>query len=137
MLAAIDLNQLAKFEDRGPCCTLLVYVDDATGRFMELLFAKSESAFSYFEATASYIKHHGKSVAFYSDKHTIFRINRKGIPDRRATPRVSPSPACSGPPTLPSLRSAAAPALASPALSPDSPLGRPPSEKPSAIAVIG
>jgi len=39
------------FEDRGPRCTLLVYVDDATGRLMEMRFAESESTFDYFEAT--------------------------------------------------------------------------------------
>ena len=32
-------------------CTLLVYVDDATSRIMELRFAQSESTFGYFEAT--------------------------------------------------------------------------------------
>jgi hypothetical protein len=33
----------------------LVYVDDATSKLMELLFVKSESTFSYFEATRRYI----------------------------------------------------------------------------------
>ena len=31
------------FEDRGPPCTLLAFVDDATSRLMELRFVKSES----------------------------------------------------------------------------------------------
>jgi hypothetical protein len=35
------------FEDRGPSCSLLVYVDDATGKLMELLFVRTESAFGY------------------------------------------------------------------------------------------
>jgi hypothetical protein len=35
------------FEGRGPACTALVYVDDATSKLMELLFVKSESTFSY------------------------------------------------------------------------------------------
>jgi transposase len=33
------------FEERGTSCTLLVYVDDATGRIMELRFVRTESAF--------------------------------------------------------------------------------------------
>ena len=66
-LIQIDGCQHAWFEDRGPKCTLLVYVDDATGRLMELRFATSESAFDYFKATASYLRRHGKPVAFYSD----------------------------------------------------------------------
>jgi transposase len=65
------------FEDRGPACTLLVYVDDATSRLMQLHFVKSESTFTYFEATRGYLEQHGKPLAFYSDKASIFRINNK------------------------------------------------------------
>jgi hypothetical protein len=65
------------FEDRGPQCTVLVYVDDATGRLMELRFVRSESTFDYFESTRSYLRRHGKPVAFYSDKASVFRVNAK------------------------------------------------------------
>jgi hypothetical protein len=65
------------FEDRGPQCTALVYVDDATGRLMELRFVRSESTFDYFESTSNYLCRHGKPVAFYSDKAAIFRVNAK------------------------------------------------------------
>lgn len=65
------------FEERGPQCTVLVYVDDATGRLMELRFVRSESTFDYFESTRSYLHRHGKPVAFYSDKAAIFRVNAK------------------------------------------------------------
>jgi hypothetical protein len=51
-----------------------VYVDDATGRLMELRFVKSESTFDYFASTVTYLGRHGKPVAFYSDKHSIFRL---------------------------------------------------------------
>jgi len=64
------------FEDRGPQCTLLVFVDDATSRLMHLSFVASESAFSYFQATRTYLEDHGKPIALYSDKHSVFRINR-------------------------------------------------------------
>ena len=37
----------------------------------------SESAFDYFRATRAYLEAHGKPVAFYSDKHGIFRVNAK------------------------------------------------------------
>ncbi|MFP3559955.1 ISNCY family transposase, partial [Paraburkholderia sp. SIMBA_049] len=53
--------------------TLLVYVDDATSRLMTLHFTATESTFSYFEATRAYIKRHGKPVAFYSDRASVFR----------------------------------------------------------------
>jgi len=70
------------FEDRGPPCSLLVYVDDATGTLMELRFARTESAFDYFAAATSYLRRHGKPVAFYSDKHSIFRVAREGTTGR-------------------------------------------------------
>ncbi len=41
----------AWFEDRGPRCTLLLYVDDATSRLQELRFVESESALDYFAST--------------------------------------------------------------------------------------
>jgi hypothetical protein len=53
-------------------------VDDATSRLMQLRFVASESAFDYFRATCAYLETHGKPVALYSDKHSIFRVNRPG-----------------------------------------------------------
>jgi transposase len=73
-LVQIDGCDHEWFEDRGPRCTLLVYVDDATSRLMELRFVVSESAFSYFASTKRYLEEHGKPVAFYSDKASIFRV---------------------------------------------------------------
>ncbi len=64
------------FEERAPACTLLVYVDDATSRIMELRFTHSESTFTYFAATRAYLERHGKPVAFYSDKASVFRVNK-------------------------------------------------------------
>jgi transposase len=61
------------FEERAPACTLLVYVDDATSRLMVLHFTQTESTFSYFEATRTYLERYGKPVAFYSDKYSVFR----------------------------------------------------------------
>jgi hypothetical protein len=72
-LIQIDGSDHAWFEDRGPVCTLLVYIDDATGRLMHLHFTYSESTFSYFDATRGYLENHGKPQAFYSDKATVFR----------------------------------------------------------------
>ncbi|MGH7210042.1 MAG: ISNCY family transposase, partial [Acetobacteraceae bacterium] len=74
-LVQIDGSEHAWFEDRGPVCTLLAFVDDATSRLMALRFVASESAFDYFRTTRAYLEMHGKPVAFYSDKHNIFRVN--------------------------------------------------------------
>ena len=42
---------------------------------MHLKMVESESTFAYMEATREYIERHGKPVAFYSDKHSVFRNN--------------------------------------------------------------
>lgn len=76
-LVQLDGSDHRWFEDRGPRCTLLVYIDDATSRLMELRFCVSESAFSYFAATKSYLERHGKPVAFYSDKASVFRVSAR------------------------------------------------------------
>jgi transposase len=76
-LVQIDGSDHRWFEDRAPPCTLLVFVDDATSRLMELRFVASESTFAYFEALKAYLGRHGKPVAFYSDKHSIFRVSNE------------------------------------------------------------
>jgi transposase len=75
-LVQIDGSEHAWFEERGPKCTLLVYIDDATGQLMELWFVPDETFFAYCEASRHYFERHGKPVAFYSDKHGIFRVNQ-------------------------------------------------------------
>jgi transposase len=76
-LIQIDGSEHRWFEERAAPCTLLVFIDDATGRLMQLRFVPSESAFSYFEALEGYLAAHGRPVAFYSDKHTVFRVAKK------------------------------------------------------------
>lgn len=75
-LVQIDGSEHAWFEERGPKCTLLVYIDDATGQLGELLFVLAETFFAYCVASRHYIERYGKPVAFYSDKHGIFRVNQ-------------------------------------------------------------
>jgi hypothetical protein len=77
-LVQIDGSEHWWFEDRGPQCTLLVFVDDATSRLMHLQFVESESTFAYFHAARAYLEAWGKPVAFYSDKHGVFRVNHPG-----------------------------------------------------------
>ena len=77
-LIQIDGSDHRWFEERAPACILLVYVDDATSRIMALYFTYSESTFSYFHATRAYLERHGKPMAFYSDKASVFRIKGFG-----------------------------------------------------------
>jgi hypothetical protein len=73
-LVQIDGSEHCWFGPDHSACTLLVFIDDATGRLMQLRFVPSESTQSYFGALEGYLTRHGCPVAFYSDKHTVFRI---------------------------------------------------------------
>jgi len=69
------MTAITAFEKRAPACTLLVFIDDATSRLMILHFTATESTFSYFEATRRYIEEHGKPLALYIDKASVFHCN--------------------------------------------------------------
>jgi transposase len=75
-LIQIDGCEHRWFEERAPMCTALVFVDDATSRLMTVRFTGTESTFAYFEALREYLERYGKPLALYSDKATIFRVNR-------------------------------------------------------------
>ena len=74
-LVQVDGSKHWWFEDRGPQCTLLVFIDDATSELMQLRMVESENTFAYMDAMREYIEAHGKPVAIYSDKHSVFRNN--------------------------------------------------------------
>jgi transposase len=76
-LVQIDGSDHDWFEGRGPKSTLLVYIDDATGQLQELWFVPDETFFAYCEASRHYFERYGKPLAFYSDKHGIFRVNQE------------------------------------------------------------
>jgi transposase len=75
-LVQIDGSPHAWFEDRAPKCCLLVFIDDATSRLLQLRFEPQETSWGYMNATRCYIEKMGCPAAFYSDKHSIFRINQ-------------------------------------------------------------
>lgn len=72
-LVQIDGSRHHWFEKRGEACALLAFVDDATGRLLQLHFAETEATASYFEATRCYLAQHGKPQAFYADRAAVFR----------------------------------------------------------------
>ena len=74
-LVQADGSDHAWFEARGPRCTLIVYVDDATSRLLALRFVPSESTQAYMQTLREYLHEHGRPVALYTDKHGIFRVN--------------------------------------------------------------
>ena len=76
-LIQIDGSPHDWFEERGPRCTLIVFIDDATNRLTSLRFAPAETTAAYLAALRSHVLDHGRPLAFYSDRHGIFRVNAK------------------------------------------------------------
>jgi hypothetical protein len=76
-LIQIDGSPHDWFEGRAPRCTLIVFIDDATGRLTALRFAPVESGKAYLDTLRDQVLTHGRPLAFYSDRHGIFRVNAK------------------------------------------------------------
>lgn len=76
-LVQIDGSPHDWFEGRAPRCTLIVFIDDATGALQSLRFAPTETTQAYMETLRGYLDTHGRPVALYSDRHSIFRVNHK------------------------------------------------------------
>jgi hypothetical protein len=72
-LVQIDGSLHWWFEERGPKCALIVFIDDATGAILHLRFCPAESTFDYLQAAKTSIERYGKPLAYYSDRHSIFR----------------------------------------------------------------
>ena len=86
-LVQLDGSQHDWFEGRGPKCTLLVYIDDATSELLHLEFVQSESTFALMAATRNYVEQHGRPLALYTDKAGVFRNHA-----RTARPRAGARP---------------------------------------------
>lgn len=84
-LIQIDGSHHDWFEGRGPKCCLLVFIDDATSKIVGLRFESQETTAGYFKLTRQYIEYYGRPFSFYSDKDSIFRINRPGILESEET----------------------------------------------------
>lgn len=74
-LIQIDGSPHDWFENRGPRCTLIVFIDDATSALMALRFVPAETTRAYMETLRGYLNDHGVPLALYSDRHSIFRVN--------------------------------------------------------------
>jgi hypothetical protein len=85
-LVQIDGSEHAWFGDRGPPCTLLAFVDDATSRLMQLRFVASEAAFDYLRTTRAYLEEHGKLPGV----HGIFRSHAQCQAPRRQLTKAQP-----------------------------------------------
>lgn len=71
-LVQIDGSPHDWFEGRGPRCTLVAFIDDATGKIVQASFEPVESSLAYLDALHAYLPRYGRPVALYSDRHGIF-----------------------------------------------------------------
>ncbi len=79
-LVQIDGSPHGWFEKRDPKCCLILFVDDATSRVLYAHLEPSETTAAYFRGMSAHIKTYGIPLAYYSDKHMIFRVgNAKTI----------------------------------------------------------
>lgn len=67
------------FEDRGPKCTLLQFVDDATSKTTAARFVPAEGTEGYLELLKEHLKKYGRPLGLYVDKHSTFRVNREEL----------------------------------------------------------
>jgi hypothetical protein len=75
-LIQIDGSPHDWFEGRAPRCCLLVFIDDATSELMALRFVDAETTLGYMGLLEEYVHNHGLPAAIYSDRHSIFQVNR-------------------------------------------------------------
>lgn len=76
MLMQIDGSHHRWLEERGPWFTLLLSVDDATGKVPYAFFQEKENTEGYFRLLLGIVQQYGIPLALYSDRHLVFRRAR-------------------------------------------------------------
>ncbi|MDP1723122.1 MAG: ISNCY family transposase, partial [Alphaproteobacteria bacterium] len=82
-LIQIDGSHHDWFEGRALKCCLYVFIDDATSQIVSMRFEQSETSMRYFRCLEPYLKTHGRPIALYSDRHSIFKTTRQECVDGR------------------------------------------------------
>lgn len=84
-LVQIDGSPHAWFGEEFPKCTLLVFVDDATGKITAARFFESETAAGYLTLIYEHVRKYGVPLAFYSDRHSIFQPTQESAGGSKPT----------------------------------------------------
>ena len=82
-LVQIDGSHHNWFEGRGEKCCPLVFIDDATSKILNMRFDESETTLGYMTLIQQHLLTHGRPIAYYSDKHSIFKTTREQCLDGR------------------------------------------------------
>ena len=64
------------FGGRGPVCTLLGAIDDATGAVLALRFEPTEALPGYLDLFSTILLRHGVPASTYTDRHGVFHVCR-------------------------------------------------------------
>jgi hypothetical protein len=84
----IDGSDHAWFEERGPKATLMVLIDDATGK-VALHMAPEETTVAALTVVQKWVKKHGVPVSIYADRRTVYFTEAYvHEPERRDDPAV-------------------------------------------------
>lgn len=76
-LIQADGSPHAWLEDRGPKCTLVIFIDDATSNLTAGRFVEAETTEAYQQILEEHLKKYGRPLGLYTDKHAIFRTSRE------------------------------------------------------------
>jgi winged helix-turn helix protein len=77
-----DSSPYAWLEERGPASQLILMIDDATSRIWGR-FAEHDSTEENFRVLEGWLGRHGRPLAYYTDKDSLFTINRPPQPDEQ------------------------------------------------------
>ena len=73
MLIQLDGSYHPWLGDQAPPFTLLIAVDDATGKVADAWFCEQEDTQNYFLRIRALVEHRGVPVALYTDRHAVFK----------------------------------------------------------------
>ena len=76
-LVQLDGSDHDWFEGRGPRCVLVLFIDDASSRILHAEFVAVENTCFLLASAKTYLATHGRPIAFYVDKDSIYKINRQ------------------------------------------------------------
>ena len=81
MLIQIDGSYHRWLGEDGPQFMLLLAADDATGNVVSALFCEYENTRDYFALMRELIECHGRPIALYADRHSVFKhVPGAGVP---------------------------------------------------------
>ena len=80
-LVQLDGSYHDWFEGRADECCLIVLIDDATSKIITMRFEERETTFGYMRCVEDHIRRYGRALAYYSDRHSIFKTTREQCVD--------------------------------------------------------